>query len=288
MTVVQVLVLAILQGLCELLPVSSSAHVIVAEKLFGLNPSDPAMTLFLVMLHTGTMAAVIVYFYSRWKNLFFQPDGRRWSFIVMIVAATVTTGVVGLFLKHQIEHRFLAPGEEIESLFSNLWLIGAALAAAGVLIIVSSSVTNARGHSRTKIFTAKNADTADIKSSVLIGAIQGLCLPFRGFSRSGATISVALMTGLSRTFAEEFSFVLAVALTPAVLAKELVRFVHARPEISFDLIWPSTLGLIISFIAGIGAIHWLSRWLESGRWWLFGVYCLIFSSFVFYLALTLP
>ena len=78
MTILEVVVLAIIQGLAELLPVSSSAHVVVAEKLMGLDPSSPQMTLLLVMLHTGTMFAVIVYFWKVWKKTYFAaglPSG---------------------------------------------------------------------------------------------------------------------------------------------------------------------------------------------------------------------
>ncbi|MEI9973373.1 MAG: undecaprenyl-diphosphate phosphatase [Ignavibacteriota bacterium] len=72
MSLLQVILLAIVQGLAELLPVSSSAHVVVSEKLMGLDPSSPPMTLLLVMLHTGTMVAVIVYFWRRWRANYFQ------------------------------------------------------------------------------------------------------------------------------------------------------------------------------------------------------------------------
>ena len=72
MNITQVIILAVVQGLAELLPISSSAHVVVAEKLMGLDPSSPAMTLLLVMLHTGTMFAVIVYFWKQWRDTYFQ------------------------------------------------------------------------------------------------------------------------------------------------------------------------------------------------------------------------
>jgi len=81
--VLKVFVLALVQGFCELLPVSSSAHVIIAEKLMGLDPTTPAMTFLLVMLHTGTMLAVIVYFWSTWRRRFFSSAAafrsRSWS-----------------------------------------------------------------------------------------------------------------------------------------------------------------------------------------------------------------
>src|SRR5437660_10707906 len=95
----KVLVLALIQGAAELLPVSSSAHVILAQKLMGLDPSSPAMVFLLIMLHTGTMFAAVVYFWSGWKAILFPPptaagSGRR--FVAMIVLATAVTGVLGL------------------------------------------------------------------------------------------------------------------------------------------------------------------------------------------------
>jgi undecaprenyl-diphosphatase len=94
MSFVNVVILAILQGLAELLPVSSSAHVIVAEKLMGLDPSSPPMTLLLVMLHTGTMFAVIVYFWRSWGTTYFQSSSAFKKFAWLLILATVLTGIV--------------------------------------------------------------------------------------------------------------------------------------------------------------------------------------------------
>lgn len=90
-----IIILAIVQGLTELLPVSSSAHVVVAEKLLGLEPSSPPMTLLLVMLHTGTMFAVIVYFWTQWKDAYFGTRATFKKSAQFIVIATALTGVVG-------------------------------------------------------------------------------------------------------------------------------------------------------------------------------------------------
>src|SRR5215469_9645768 len=95
MTLLKVIVLAIVQGLAELLPVSSSAHVVVAEKLMGLDPSSPPMTLLLVMLHTGTMFAVILYFWREWRALYFQSTAAFRGFLWLVVVATFFTGLVG-------------------------------------------------------------------------------------------------------------------------------------------------------------------------------------------------
>src|SRR2546421_11781719 len=102
----KVLVLALIQGAAELLPVSSSAHVILAQKLMGLDPSSPSMVFLLIMLHTGTMFAAIGYFCSGWKAILFPPQqtpGTGRQFVVMILWATAMTGVLGLGLQYLIE-----------------------------------------------------------------------------------------------------------------------------------------------------------------------------------------
>src|ERR1700733_1056975 len=136
MFLVQVIVLAVVQGLAELLPVSSSAHVIVAEKLMGLDPSSPPMTLLLVMLHTGTMFSVIVYFWRTWRSTYFQDLQAFKTFAVQIVVATALTGVVGGGITLLIEKTLFAhlPKAQIEDLFGHLEIIAPALAAAGILI----------------------------------------------------------------------------------------------------------------------------------------------------------
>src|SRR6202047_1569818 len=95
MSIFHVILLAIVQGLAELLPVSSSAHVVVAEKLLGLDPTTPQMTLLLVMLHTGTMFAVIVYFWNQWKKTYFSSGDAFKRFLIRLVWASLLTAVIG-------------------------------------------------------------------------------------------------------------------------------------------------------------------------------------------------
>ena len=116
MPIYQVIVLAIVQGLAELLPVSSSAHVVVAEKLMGIDPSTPQMTLLLVMLHTGTMFAVIAYFWRQWMQSYFATADAFKRFALRLVYATVLTGIVGEALIKLVEHTMFkgAPKAEIE------------------------------------------------------------------------------------------------------------------------------------------------------------------------------
>lgn len=280
MTLLQILILAIIQGAAELLPVSSSAHVIVAEKLMGLDPTAPEMTMLLVMLHTGTMFAVILFFWKAWKESFFSTRKVFLQAAKYIAAATILTGVTGLTLKFLIEKFFMKdiPHAEIEQLFGNMNLISASLATVGVLILYAGIKDRA---------TVKNERCINIKESCYIGAVQGICLPFRGFSRSGATISTGLLRSIPRQKIEEFSFALAVVLTPPVIVREVMRLLHDQQNTSMagmaHMFMPSLLGMVFSFLAGLMALKWLSSWLEKGRWSLFGLYCLAASATVFLL-----
>jgi undecaprenyl-diphosphatase len=281
MSILHVIILAIVQGLAELLPVSSSAHVIVAEELMGMNPAAPRMTLLLVMLHTGTMIAVIVYFWQRWRNAFFRSGADFRNFAIALIAATFLTAIVGGGLIEFIE-KVMMRGQAhawIEQLFKRLDLIAIALAVAGVFIIAAGIYENRRRRD-----DAPHELTGAQYSS--IGAIQGLCVPFRGFSRSGATISTGLFLGVSRRTAEDFSFALAVVLTPPADAREIWRLYesqHHRIAGMLPAVMPSILGVVFAFLAGLVALKWLSRWLESGRWHLFGIYCLAAAAVVGYL-----
>jgi undecaprenyl-diphosphatase len=276
MPVVNVIILAIVQGFAELLPVSSSAHVVVAEKLLGLDPSSPPMTLLLVMLHTGTMFAVIVFFWRRWRSSYFQNARAFKATTGRVIIATVLTAVVGEVIIKIIEKTVFrdVPHAQIEDLFSHLEFIAPALAAAGVLILVAGLIERRK--------TARAlTETTDVtmKQAGVIGAVQGLCLPFRGFSRSGATISAGTLLGVAKTRAEDFSFALAVVLTPPVVIREVMRLMRSEQFNGGAALGSvaviSLLGALVAFVAGLLALKWLSRWLETGRWYLFGIYCLI-------------
>jgi len=277
MSLLRVVILGVIQGLAELLPVSSSAHVVVTEKLMRLDPSSPELTLLLVMLHTGTMFAVIVYFWQRWRRTLSesQPAWKRFAFLLIL--ATVITGIVGETLIKLIEKFWFrnTPHAEVEQLFSHLEIIAPALALVGVLIILA-------GFMEKSVPRDSEFGGLDAKRAGFIGGVQGLCLPFRGFSRSGATISTAMLAGVDKVRAEEFSFALAVILTPPVVAREALRLFkaeHADPASHLaSAAGISILGAICAFLAGLVALKWLSKWLERGRWYWFGIYCLLAAA----------
>ena len=294
MPIFQVIILAIVQGLAELLPVSSSAHVVVAEKLLHLDPSSPQMTLVLVMLHTGTMFAVITYFWNQWKKTYFATADAFKRVLIRIIWATILTGVIGEAIIKIIEKTAFkgAPKAEIELLFGRLELVAPALAAAGVIILIAGLLEKRRMAAIVDPGSDLRAGaTVTMRQAGWIGAVQGLCLPFRGFSRSGATISTGMLAGATKERAERFSFALAVVLTPPVVLREGLRLMKATHEAAasgtpIDLhgtVVSALLGAVFAFIAGLVALKWLSSWLESGKWYLFGIYCLVASAVVFYL-----
>ena len=287
MSIFKVIILALVQGFAELLPVSSSAHVVVAEKLMGLDASSPQMTLLLVMLHTGTMFAVIVYFWSQWKKTYFSSGDAFKRFLVRLIWASVLTAVIGEVIIKAIEKTAFKGASEGGDRTA-LRATGPHRSSSGrcrPAYPPCRAMEKRRMGAHPKVY----GDSVTMRQAGWIGAIQGLCLPFRGFSRSGATISTGMLTGASKERAERFSFALAVVLTPPAVGREVLRLVKASHEAAaagtpIDLhgsMITGLLGAFFAFLAGLVALRWLSSWLEEGRWYLFGIYCLIASGVVF-------
>jgi len=171
--VLQVIILSVIQGACELLPVSSSAHVLIAAKLMGINPASPEMTFLLIMLHTGTMFAVIVYFWKSWRHDYFSSSAAIWNTAKELVVASFAKAIVGGILLVLIEKVVMhgQPHAEAEWLFGDFALIALALAAVGILIVISGpSRQQPTAESRLTINEALS-----VRQSAWIGAVQGFC-----------------------------------------------------------------------------------------------------------------
>jgi undecaprenyl-diphosphatase len=226
-----------------------------------------------------------------------SPHAERFNqFAVRILWATALTGIIGEAIKKLIEKTVFrgAPKAQIEDLFGRLDLIAPALAAAGILILIAGIYE----HRKLANFIPGRAidrflglGTVTFGQSTWMGIVQGLALPFRGFSRSGTTISAGMLVGAAKERAERFSFAMAVVLTPAVVGLEALRLEKAHsaavtagtPMDLHGSVVASLLGMVFSFLAGLVALKWLSSWLENGRWYLFGIYCILASGVVFYL-----
>ncbi len=283
MSWIHILILAAVQGMTELLPVSSSAHVIVAAELMGQNMSTPANSLLLVLLHTGTMIAVIAYFWRRWVSEFLSSWEKFWRFVKLIFVASLFSGAVGYPTMKFVERILSTPGHPvaIEALFHKLNWAAPALGIVGLLILYAG-LRQAR---RPETGRAAEARAIRWLDAIVMGILQGFAIPFRGFSRSGSTISGGLLTGGSRAEIESFSFAMVVAITPLAIGRELYRLERAahRAGVSVHLglaLAPGVFGMACAFVAGLVALRWLSRWLEQGRWHWFGIYCLAAAAVV--------
>jgi undecaprenyl-diphosphatase len=226
------------------------------------------------------MFAVIVYFWSAWKETFFSSREKFFTMAWRVVVATILTGIVGFVPIKIIEKLFLknTGTGDIEELSNNLFLIGAAMAVAGIWIIIAGVRRSDRSEG--------GGQPISMRVAGWMGVAQGLCLPFRGLSRSGATISTALLANANRRRAEEFSFAMAVVITPAVIVRETLRLRKAYPEAIQNgtihhLVMPGLFGLVAAFVAGLLALRLLSNWLENGNWRYFGYYCLAAAVAVF-------
>ncbi len=238
MTYAQAALLGAIQGLTEFLPVSSSAHLTLAPRFFSFP--DPGLT-FDVALHLGTLLAVLVYYRDIWLKLFTgavrDPRGTEMRTLLLLAAATVPAAVAGLALEKAAEHAFREP-----------WRIGACL-------IVFSGVmywADRKGEGATGSWRA-----AGPKTVVLVGCAQALAL-MPGVSRSGATMSAALLLGLGRAEAAELSFLMA---TPIVAGAAVLKLRHLGAA---DINGPFLVGLLVSAVTGFAAVGVFLRFLPKG------------------------
>ncbi len=247
-TVGQAVLLGILQGLTEFLPVSSTAHLAIAQSLIS-GFAQPGI-LFDVLLHVGTLAAVAIYFRERLAEtaaglVAEDPGARRaaWKLVGLLLLAVAMTGLVAMPLK-----RFAVEG------MANFRLIGASLCGTALLLSAAQLVGLRRGEAGRSVAEIRPGDAA------LIGLCQAFSAVFHGLSRSGNTISVGLFTGLSRRAAAEFSFLLSIPTILAAAAVENVSALRHGGGVVDGSAWPVYLvGMAVAALVGYAAIGALLR-----------------------------
>ncbi|MCQ2248739.1 MAG: undecaprenyl-diphosphate phosphatase [Treponema sp.] len=266
MTVLQSVLLGLLQGIAEFLPISSSGHLKIAQSLFGL---EDVPVLFDVFLHLATLLAVVIFFRKKICDLvisFFclfvpekklseerlQSRGDDRKYIVAIIIATVITGAIGVFNSKLLD----------EKVFSVKSVCAGLLVTSGLLVV--SSVYEKKQMASGKEF----ARIPGIIQSVVIGILQGFgTLP--GISRSGSTISGALFCNISRESAGEFSFIVSI---PAILGAFLLELKDLGEMNQAVGIAPLACGCITAFVAGYAALAWLMKLIKKGRLEFFACY----------------
>jgi len=255
MEIYQGIILGILQGLTEFLPVSSSGHLVLGQIYFNITEAGLA---FDVSVHMGTLAAVLVVYFSDIREIlgsvfrFIRAPGRapkddNLSFAWCILAGSLPTALIGFGLK-QFE----------AILFTSSFLVGAMLLVTGTLLWISKKYYR----------DTSTGGGLTLKRALFIGTVQGLAV-IPGISRSGSTIAAAMFSGIDRTTAARFSFLLSL---PAICGAQIISIKDALEN--GGLIDPATIyGTIVSFIVGLAALKLLLKLVHTGKFHLFAPYC---------------
>ena len=284
MPIYQVVVLAIVQGLAEFIPVSSSGHLIIVRRLLGWNELSPAHELtFDVALHFGTLLSVLFYFRRTWVQIIraalggkvvrfseaggtdqnLTPDEQREERLLLwfLAIATIPGAIAGKLLEHSAEDYFR----------EHIFLIAGALIVVALLMWWGEKVGELR----------KPLTGISLADALIVGCAQAFAL-LPGVSRSGSTITAGLFRNMTREAAVRFSFLLS---TPLIAGAALLKAHELRKEgLPAEMHMPFLVGVLISAVVGYIAIAWLIRYLQSNSLKVFIVYRIVVGVIVIGLA----
>lgn len=248
--VLQALIMGIIQGLTEFLPVSSSGHLLLVPYLFGWDDAFITSLAYSVMLHVGTLIALLVYFRDDWRRLIpaglaalrdrsFDGDPER-RLAWLLVAATIPAAIVGFLFSDVFESGIREPA-----------LVAVTLIVGGLILWVADGIG------------AESRRVEDVTFPVAtgIGVAQALAL-IPGISRSGISISAARLAGLSRPAAARFSFLMATPITVGAVIFEGRNLATGDSGVQVDML-PLLVGMLTSLVAGFAAIHFMLRYLRT-------------------------
>tara|TARA_B100000029_G_scaffold153330_2_gene148552 strand:- start:281 stop:1048 length:768 start_codon:yes stop_codon:yes gene_type:complete len=245
---IQALFLGLVQGITEFLPISSSGHLVLSQHLLNIKESG---ILIEVALHFGTLIAIIIYYYNNLvdlsKDFVYNRQNSR-SYILKIVIATLPAIVVGLFLQDIIEEYFTINVIKITFLLTGIILMS------------------------TLFYSNNKNSNISIKKAIIIGLMQALAI-LPGISRSGITISIAMLLGIKKEESARFSFYLAI---PILSGAVLLQIYKINNMISINY-FPLIIGIISSALTGYMVIGWLLSVIYRGKFWLFSIYCIMLS-----------
>jgi undecaprenyl-diphosphatase len=265
MTLIQAIILGIVQGLTEFLPISSSGHLVILPYFLNWNLPAKEMFVFDVLVQLGTLVAVIFYF---WKDLtaiiagFFKQLFADTPFAThearmgwLLIVATIPAGLAGIFLQGLVERSFSSP-----------LVTGIALLITAVLMILAENIS------------LKVGDTQDITffDALIMGLIQSLAL-FPGISRSGATISGGMMRHLKREAAGKFSFLMSIPIMLAAGGLSSYQMVTEVPDLG-SFLPIMAIGFLTALVVGYAAIRWLLRFLVNHSLIYFSIYCALLGG----------
>lgn len=263
MTILQAVILGIIQGLSEFIPISSSAHLVIAQSFLGWNIPHQTAFIFDVIIHLGTLISVIIYFRQDLRDIIkavvnglihkqpFKEFPSRLGWIILL--ATIPAVIAGLLFKSQVEQTFSQPLSA-----------GIFLSLTAILLLLADRLGN-----RTRQF-----DKITWTDGVIIGLFQAISL-LPGISRSGSAIAGGMLRNLDRQSAARFSFLLSI---PAIVGAALFAIIDLLGSTNFSIQIPTLfVGLVVSAIIGYLAIRWMLLYLGNHRLYLFALYCLAVS-----------
>jgi len=254
MSFYQAVFLAIIQGLTEFLPISSSGHLVIFQKMFELEPP----ILFDVFVHVGTLLAVMIFFRKEikdWLKGLIHKQKQDWFFLYLLFLGSLPAGLLGWFLNDQIE-----------SIFNSLELVAYSLLFTSFLLFLTVLFKN-------KI-KKKTVSQINWKDSLLIGFFQAIAI-LPGVSRSGSTIAAGLFKKFDQKLAFQFSFFLAI---PAILGALFLQL--GKISNGFALMPQSILGMGVAAVVGYFSLLILRKILIKSYFWLFGFYCFLVGIFL--------
>lgn len=260
----KVIILGIVEGITEWLPISSTGHLILVEEFVKLNFSQSYLDMFNVVIQLGAIMAVVVIYFHRLNPFSPKKTEKQKKMTlqlwVKVVIASIPAGVVGVLFNDFIEEKF-----------NNSYVVATMLIVVGVLFIVIENRHKGRKPQITKI------SQMGVPVLIWIGVFQMLAM-IPGTSRSGATIIGALALGVSRTAAADFTFFLAI---PAMAGASLVKLRHFGFDFTGTELGLLLLGCVVSFVVSILAIKFLLKYIQNHDFKAFGYYRIVLGIIVF-------
>lgn len=261
--ILKVIIIGIVEGITEWLPISSTGHMILVDELIKLNASEEFKSMFMVVIQLGAILAVVV-LYFRKLNPFSRSKNSKMRYLTIelwkkIIVACLPAAMLGVLIDDWLDAHLY-----------NGFIVAMALIVYGVLFILIENSNKKRVDSITKVYSI------DYQTALFIGAFQVLAL-IPGTSRSGATIIGGMILGASRSVAAEFSFFLSIPIMFGASLLKLVKFGfhYSMAEIVYLL-----LGMIVAFLVSIFSISFLLSWIKKNDFKFFGYYRIVLGLIV--------
>ncbi len=270
--IIKALVLGIVEGITEWLPISSTGHMILVDEFLKLNVSEEFKSMFLVVIQLGAILAVVVLYFKKLIPLDVQNKKLHWkkdtlAMWLKIIVSCIPAAIVGVFFD-----------DELEAVFYNWQTVSAALILFGILFIIIEK------RNRDREPKINSINDISYKTAVIIGIFQLIAAVFPGTSRSGATIVGALLIGVSRSVAAEYTFFLAVPVMFGASALKLVKFGFDFTSQELVILF---VGLVSAFVVSILAIKFLMSYIKKHDFTAFGWYRIVLgAAVILYFALA--